>query len=694
MEGFLLSKIVIAEFDIDKGSCIRTQYPPASPTPDDGYIAEQLLPDGSEKHSLGRSFIILGHRKPISTFSVPTRLASDAILRAPIASDTTTSSTLPPLEDILTINQQHITVRRLGEVLVKEPHVGSTIIVEQEAVPEEWEGSLTSIVIILKQAATNAGDTVRWGHAMDATERGSTRINVILSLSSAEQVRKVLNEYHGSSLDGSSPPSAEADVAARYPVPLYAVAATMTRKDASVRRGGITKGVAFIGPDLVQLSAMWPAVETLVKRCCDVKGTDQDAIDAQFEIIKLLYNELMSEVQSLDESFLSLAAGDDGNPFAITEGSPWLSLRACGDDLTTRKISKPSISEEPIYLPPPNTPIWFLTLHTFGIAEVLAAFKDNFSAILTALLCGRRIVVKGFGCPSTVVSEAVLAIGIIGSCISSDFMTTSVFPYSSITYMEKFLGLGTPYVVGTLNPMYDSRTEWWDLLCDLDTGTVTAGISTKMLITEAPHVEMDKDFCREVMQYLASTGGYLGQDRRVVEQGVRERMAEYVGTIMAAAAYTDHADKMTPVVKQLLEANHKRLMLAQLGGLFDLYMDRQLGGGDAGRVELQLAVAALRRNDDATEEDIIQSLQCILRRVESGQQGPLHLLSILPHSMGGISPIANQLLNPQLAVRVIAMEVLSRIEGIPIGKRALGCLNSFVLLSMEQLRADMASMRR
>lgn len=752
----LLTRIVIAEFDIDKGSCIRTQYPEAEPSPDDGYIAEQLLPDGSEKHALGRSYIILGHRRPSSSFSVAVRYARDAdALMAQLqtaharASDEATGmdSAAPPppaLEDILTIDGDYISVRRLGDVLLRTRHTDySAAEIVSRPAPVEWEGAVARVALVLRGAHSEGrrggespythdeqgGDGLRgmaeasgaeWGAAgsngngaSNSTSGGETVvIELFVASNTVEQLRRLIEEYkgRGASVSAGGAPADSTAEMIRYPVPMFAVAATMTKKDATVRRGGITKGVAFIGPDLVQLGAMWPAIERLVKQCCEVRGTDQEAIDAQHAIIRDLYRDISDEVAALrggsdpigcaiaEAAVLRYGEAADaaGSAFSGSSASPWLALRSAhmGQPQTVR-IARPSISgTEPIRLPLPSTPPWFMPLRTFGVAEVLSAFKDNFASILTALLCGRRIVVKGFGCPSTVVSEAALAIGIVGSCIVPDFITTRVFPYSSITFMDRFISLGAPYVVGTLNPMFDSRTEWWDLLCDLDTGAVTAGISTKMLIAEAPHVEGDRDLCRQLMQYLASSGGYLGHNRDVVEHGVRERIAEYVATVMAAAAHADHAHKMSPAIRAMLEANRKRLMLAQLGGLFDTFVDRHLGGGDIGRVELQLAVAALRRSEAATDEDVIQSLQTILRRIESGAQGPHHLLSVLPQATGGIAPVANQLLSTHLAVRVVALEVLSRIEGVPLGKRAVGCLNSFVLLAYEQIRNDMASLRR
>lgn len=38
--------IVVAEFDINKGSSIRVQYPSPPPGASDGFLAEMMLPDG------------------------------------------------------------------------------------------------------------------------------------------------------------------------------------------------------------------------------------------------------------------------------------------------------------------------------------------------------------------------------------------------------------------------------------------------------------------------------------------------------------------------------------------------------------------------------------------------------------------------------------------------------------------------
>ncbi|KAK1081347.1 hypothetical protein LTR33_004759, partial [Friedmanniomyces endolithicus] len=89
--------------------------------------------------------------------------------------------------------------------------------------------------------------------------------------------------------------------------------------------------------------------------------------------------------------------------------------------------------------------------------------------LLTALLTQKRIIFLGHNLPSSDVAEAVLGACALASGGVLRGFTRHAFPYTDLTKIDDLLKV-PGFIAGVTNPAFAHKTEWWDLLCDLGTG--------------------------------------------------------------------------------------------------------------------------------------------------------------------------------------------------------------------------------
>ncbi|KAF2399644.1 spindle pole body interacting protein [Trichodelitschia bisporula] len=89
--------------------------------------------------------------------------------------------------------------------------------------------------------------------------------------------------------------------------------------------------------------------------------------------------------------------------------------------------------------------------------------------LINALLTQKRVIFLGHNQPSGSVAEAVLAACALASGGILKGFTRHAFPYTDLTKIDDLLKV-PGFIAGVTNPAFSHKPEWWDLLCDLPTG--------------------------------------------------------------------------------------------------------------------------------------------------------------------------------------------------------------------------------
>lgn len=91
--------------------------------------------------------------------------------------------------------------------------------------------------------------------------------------------------------------------------------------------------------------------------------------------------------------------------------------------------------------------------------------------LLNALLTQKRVIFLGYNLPSAEVAEAVLAACALASGGLLRGFTRHAFPYTDLTKIDDLLKV-PGFIAGVTNPAFAHHSEWWDVLCDITTGQV------------------------------------------------------------------------------------------------------------------------------------------------------------------------------------------------------------------------------
>jgi hypothetical protein len=97
------------------------------------------------------------------------------------------------------------------------------------------------------------------------------------------------------------------------------------------------------------------------------------------------------------------------------------------------------------------------------------AFTHPIIVLVNALLTQKRIIFIGHNRPSGEVAEAVLAACALASGGVLRGFVRHAFPYTDLTKVEDLLKV-PGFIAGVTNPAFSYKPEWWDVLCDLPTG--------------------------------------------------------------------------------------------------------------------------------------------------------------------------------------------------------------------------------
>ncbi|OJD35357.1 protein mesa [Diplodia corticola] len=97
------------------------------------------------------------------------------------------------------------------------------------------------------------------------------------------------------------------------------------------------------------------------------------------------------------------------------------------------------------------------------------AYTHPIIVLVNALLTQKRIVFLGHNRPSGEVAEAVLAACALASGGVLRGFTRHAFPYTDLTKIDDLIQV-PGFIAGVTNPAFAHKPEWWDVLCDLPAG--------------------------------------------------------------------------------------------------------------------------------------------------------------------------------------------------------------------------------
>lgn len=518
--------------------------------------------------------------------------------------------------------------------------------------------------------------------------------------------------------------------------PLFAVTAVVSQKDCTARRGGVTKAVAAVGSSLVWLQSIFPLLVHCAYCCCGSKGTKEEVEEAQREFLKEVYESL----HPLAINFMERYAEWRDTRLSLDTLVQAYSTSSGASSLYQKCVSYSVMALSCTFsLVVPISPhLDNVVLPDYNFERLLLTFDVDFIQLILGILAGKRIIVLSREHSAFEVCQVVIALGIIGTILDSDFLHTKVFPYVSIN--ETKFSEVPGYVIGSMNPIFENAKVWgWDLLCDLDAEVVRSNGTSDDMMGNSPTSSFAGGYNRKntssfpaatvassTMANIASAvgianaiasgthGGDAGQEKTSLPSHAARLYTQLIGSIAHMQAIRlPLSERCLRIKLQIEEYCHILALMGFYEGIPHLSIPIKVlssyfftGSGRhliaqshlAGMTshihtavlastneppDLILWCAALRRCGGMTMKNDPHEVQLILEtllHMLKTEEDVLIFLRRMPLALGGLNPVAMQLTHPHFSVRKSAMLLLRRIESSSFGKKTLASLNHFLML--------------
>ena len=321
-----------------------------------------------------------------------------------------------------------------------------------------------------------------------------------------------------------------------------------------------------------------------------------------------------------------------------------------------------------------------------SLTSLVSLFNHHIMDIYAALLSQRRIIFLAYQQPASSVSLLVLSSLLLLSPPYSSLLHRA-YPYVSLTNMDFLTVPG--YVAGVTNPIFEGRSQWWDLLCDVSDGSVRMSPSYAEEVRLSGSAASDGALWTEI--------GY-GMGQKYGEEWLRAMFRDYT-TYMLSLVNDTAVFPDQPTRTQQLELHQARINAILRSPTYTAYLQQQadVSTTDEGR-EWQAAQAAVTLHVRTLQHktpppaellSILSDLHTLLFVTTTSSVVLHHFLSLMPESQGGLMPLAMYVLHRDEKVRAAVVRLLQRIDGDVEGRRWMSALNYFVLLSYDRhVRGD------
>ncbi|KAF9433696.1 hypothetical protein BGZ76_009100 [Entomortierella beljakovae] len=278
--------------------------------------------------------------------------------------------------------------------------------------------------------------------------------------------------------------------------------------------------------------------------------------------------------------------------------------------------------------------------------------------LMNALLTGKRIIFLGNGHPAGDVANFVLAACALGSGSGGVLrgFPERAYPYTNLAGIDHLLTCNG-FIAGVTNQLFEDRTAWWDVLCNIDTGKITVSKD----ITPAPVGQQNQagghyDDVRPIQLF----GGVSGGQPSKYDNGDNEFMAEilsaihaHYGEMVIRAKFQDYVTRFVQLASQYEEQTYGQTTIG-LNSINTPESTKYLGTG------LDFADDASRSREISANSSRIEGW-----RVTTSYTYLQEFLSSLPLSQGGLFCVAYGLFHPMPTVRNDTVLFFNRLNQHP-----------------------------
>lgn len=422
-----------------------------------------------------------------------------------------------------------------------------------------------------------------------------------------------------------------------------------TKKDPRVRRGAVVRSLAIVTPYRFY-NHFKPVLELALDQYFDTPGVEVlEKLYTQMNKMDFSHTTSLSEQEKAVERALLLRASEKGQ--LVSDHSQAVVAKFEWDDKEL-EVNVPMLNDED-------------EVTEASLINLIKMFKENTMKIFNALICQKRIMFTGYQRPSGQLCTCVVSACLL---VSPPFQGTlrRAFPYASLTNLDFLQVPG--FVAGATNPIFESRSMWWDILCNITTGEVTVASSFQEELDQAAEsVEkmkmLDNALFNEVLTGIRNGSG---------EEWVRCVIHDYAARIKLMSLQ-EEVFVNSKTESLYVQANHYRLAHYMQSEQFQQHQNarnRALAisrfGDKQPLIRRHLRTMQMKSSIPANElSAMLNDLAQHLKSAEDIQE----FLSFLPESQAGVFPLSVCLFHSSPEIRMATVDIMKRLDRIPVNYR-------------------------
>ncbi|KNC53781.1 uncharacterized protein AMSG_09499 [Thecamonas trahens ATCC 50062] len=625
--------LLLAEFDIDEGSLLSVQYPTATGI-EEQCLAELMLPDGAHNREEDWTVFFINRDENEQVLGSSAAAASesraDEAAERQVVLEAWTYQFNPEMDEWQQLDDDmKLLVLLPTEIIVCQRNREELLVlscdeaIEYRQLEPTFSVAMTSEAAVAFRFASPEDDLIFLEHC----ELLATTDKAVVE----QDTPDVDDEVEGA--EDSKPPF------------LYCMNLVRTQKNAEWTRGAKVKAMAICSKHQY-MHVFKPLL---------ILALEQYFVTPEVAVIEDLFNAINSmDLRSLPQ-------------YSLAEKKL---LRASTSDFGVPLVYSSHVKYGPAKIPV-KVPLIMLPdeVSEQSIVPLIHKFGEEIMTIYNALLLERRVIFLGYGHPAGEVCDAVLgAMSMVSPPLPAVIKRT--FPYTNLVNLD-FLQLSS-FCAGTTNLIFQQREDWWDVLCDLETGKVVLSQRMQLERKENPsnHASQDTELFAEVMFAVEN---HYGASKIL---GLFQEYTQF--NIDLARARVEFPN--TSLKSRTLDCNRKRTDKLKRTATFKHYVslsneaaaESALQGAD---VELSVAKLRVQRLDD---DEMLRVFQEFIGSVVSDAQ-ITEFLQFFPEDRDGLAPLGTGLFHASEEVRALAVELLSRIEKNKYGRILVQSLNKFIL---------------
>ncbi|KAK3819816.1 MAG: docking domain of Afi1 for Arf3 in vesicle trafficking-domain-containing protein [Benniella sp.] len=355
--------------------------------------------------------------------------------------------------------------------------------------------------------------------------------------------------------------------------------------------------------------------------------------------------------------------------------------------------------------------------------------------LMNALLTEKRIIFLGNGHPAGDVANFVLAACALGSGSGGVLrgFPERAYPYTNLAGIDHLLTC-KGFIAGVTNQLFEDRTAWWDILCNIDTGKITVSKD----ITPMPASSQNSGFYDDTRPLGLFNAGPSNQAGGKYDNGDNEFMADILNSIQAhygemvirakfqeyvarfvqlASLYEEQTEGQTSIglsrtntpesAKYLGtglvftdESSRSREIAANASRIEGwrattsytyLQEDHKawLSSRSINCMDVKRVISLLKLAKTLSPQEVSSLFRGFLQNIATDEQ-IIEFLSSLPLSQGGLFYIAYGFFHPSANVRNDTVAFFNRLNQHPTGRVYIKSLNKFERNTYERLAREYA----